>query len=65
MLFGKTPFKAETQNQTFLNITQSKLKFPTTPNVSKNAKNLITALLNPNQKKRLGSKTGARLFFLS
>jgi serine/threonine protein kinase len=59
MLFGKTPFKGVNQKETFKKILLSKdevVQFPLTPSISKNTKNLIVNLLNPNSKKRLGSK---------
>lgn len=59
MLFGTTPFKGNSQKDTFSNILQNKLKFNENLPVSKAAKDLIKKLLNTDQKKRLGSKNGA------
>eukprot|EP01080_Neovahlkampfia_damariscottae_P009670 gene9670-1876_t len=59
MLYGKTPFKGSTQNDTFNSILTKKLIFPDEPNVSKEAKDLIKKLLIADTKKRLGCKCGA------
>jgi len=63
MLYGTTPYKGKTQQQTFDNIRISKkLSFPPTPSgtdLSKSCKDLIKKLLHPDTKKRLGAKHGA------
>lgn len=57
MLYGITPFKSESIEQTCDLIVYSELKFPTKgPNVvSEDMKDLIRQLLNKNQKKRIGA----------
>lgn len=59
MLFGTTPFKGRTQNETFSHILHKKLEFPAHVQVSKQCKELIKQLLVSDQKKRLGHKHGA------
>lgn len=59
MLFGCTPFKGDNSNETFSNILTKDVKFPHDKEVSKNCKDLIKKLLNKNEAKRLGSKSGA------
>jgi protein-serine/threonine kinase len=58
LLTGSPPFKPEV-HQTHPSSSHGKIKFPTNLKISKNAKNMIRDLLNPNPKKRLGSKNGA------
>ncbi|GMF01386.1 unnamed protein product [Ambrosiozyma monospora] len=59
MLFGTTPFKGSTRNQTFSNILKTEVQFPDYNNVGSSCKNLIKKLLIKDETKRLGSKTGA------
>lgn len=59
MLFGTTPFKGSTRNQTFSNILKSEVVFPDTQQISSNCKSLIKKLLIKDENKRLGSKIGA------
>ena len=59
MLYGTTPFKGRSQNETFSHILHKKLEFPKHVNVSKNCKDLIIKLLVSDQNKRLGHKYGA------
>nr|ATN45434.1 phototropin [Spirogyra varians] len=59
LLYGKTPFRGETRNQTFNNIRFKELTFPLTPPVSNDAKDLIKRLLNRSPEKRLGGINGA------
>jgi len=61
MLYGATPFRGRTRNDTFCRIEKSQLKFPDHPrcSVSKDCKNLIKKLLTHDPKKRLGSEQGA------
>ena len=54
LLFGSTPFRGARRDDTFENITKRELVFPTTPNVSTEAKDLITKLLVRDPTKRLG-----------
>lgn len=58
--YGFTPFKGSNRDETFANIQKKDgLHFPDHPHVSKTCKNLITKLLHPVAKKRLGSQHGA------
>lgn len=59
MLFGTTPFKGRSQNETFSHILHKKLEFPSNIPVSKPCKDLIKKLLVSDQNKRLGHKYGA------
>ncbi|XP_074279950.1 serine/threonine-protein kinase Aurora-3-like [Silene latifolia] len=52
-LFGVAPFEAESQRDTFTRILKVDLKFPSSPAVSLEAKNLITRLLVKDSSKRL------------
>jgi len=59
MLFGKTPFKGRNRDETFNKIVKGDLKLPDYPVVSREAKDLVKRLVNPNPKKRLGTANGA------
>ena len=59
MLFGITPFKGSTRNQTFSNILKIDITFPDYNQISNNCKNLIKKLLIKDENKRLGSHSGA------
>lgn len=59
MLFGVTPFKGDTANDTFVNVLKNDLHFPNNNSISRQCKDLIKKLLTKNESKRLGSKTGA------
>ncbi|KFK37341.1 hypothetical protein AALP_AA4G243900 [Arabis alpina] len=52
-LYGNPPFEAENQKDTFKRIVKIDLSFPPTPNVSEEAKNLISQLLVKDPSKRL------------
>ncbi|KAL0428987.1 UNVERIFIED_CONTAM: Serine/threonine-protein kinase Aurora-3 [Sesamum radiatum] len=52
-LYGVPPFEAESQTDTFRRIMKVDLSFPSTPDVSAEAKNLITRLLVKDSSKRL------------
>ena len=58
LLFGIPPFFSSDDNKLREQIINNELCFPNNSNVSQNAKNLITLLLNKNPKKRLGSNNG-------
>lgn len=58
LLYGTTPFKGKTPKELYENITKEKVKFSKKVEVSKDAKNLILALLTTS-KKRLGFECGA------
>ncbi|ODV87823.1 hypothetical protein CANARDRAFT_178468, partial [[Candida] arabinofermentans NRRL YB-2248] len=59
MIFGITPFKGSTRNQTFSNILKNDATFPDYNSISNNCKNLIKKLLIKDELKRMGSKSGA------
>jgi len=63
MLYGVTPFKGKTQQETFKNIQKNPVPFPNHPRnglpISKNIKSLLKALINLDSKKRLGAAGGA------
>ncbi|KAJ1565555.1 serine/threonine protein kinase, AGC [Nowakowskiella sp. JEL0078] len=59
MMYGTTPFKGETRKITFENIVYQEVGFPDTPEVSTQCRNLVRKLLNKDENKRLGSKSGA------
>ncbi|KAH0712384.1 hypothetical protein KY289_008343 [Solanum tuberosum] len=52
-LYGVPPFEAERQTDTFRRIMKVDLSFPSTPDVSGEAKNLISQLLVKDSSKRL------------
>ena len=58
LLFGIPPFFSCDDNKLREQIINNELCFPNNSNVSQNAKDLITLLLNKNPKKRLGSNNG-------
>jgi len=61
MLYGTTPYRGVSREQTFKNIRKGNPKFPEHKRgpVSKECKNLIKSLLVVDAKKRLGTKGGA------
>lgn len=59
MLFGITPFKGASRNQTFSNILKNDIQFPDYNQVSSSCKSLIKKLLIKDETKRLGSHSGA------
>ncbi len=59
MIFGITPFKGVTRNETFANILKNEVKFPEYNSMSSSCKNLVKKLLIKDPTKRLGSKSGA------
>lgn len=63
MLYGCTPFRGTSQNETFSKIEKCAVKFPDHPRtghpVSKECKSIIRKLLAHDPKKRLGSEHGA------
>ncbi|MBA0680187.1 hypothetical protein Goari_011899, partial [Gossypium aridum] len=52
-LYGAPPFESESQSDTFKRIMKVDLSFPSTPNVSMEARNLISRLLVKDSSKRL------------
>lgn len=59
LLYGKTPFKGPTNDDTLSNIVSQNLTFPGTPIVSFHARDLIRGLLMKDPENRLGSIKGA------
>lgn len=59
LLYGKTPFKGSSNEETLANVVSQPLRFPDTPLVSFHAKDLIRGLLNKNPQHRLGFVRGA------
>lgn len=59
LLYGKTPFKGQDDEDTFTKIVSKRLKFPETPTVGSNARDLIRCLLQKQPQKRLGFEKGA------
>ncbi|XP_043713396.1 serine/threonine-protein kinase D6PKL1-like isoform X2 [Telopea speciosissima] len=59
LLFGKTPFKGLGNEDTLANVVSQSLKFPESPIVSFQAKDLIRGLLVKEPENRLGSMKGA------
>lgn len=59
LLYGKTPFKGPANDDTLANVVSQSLKFPDTPRVSFQARDLIRGLLIKDPENRLGSVKGA------
>lgn len=59
LLYGKTPFKGSGNEDTLGNVVSQCLKFPESPMVSSNARDLIRRLLQKEPENRLGSEKGA------
>lgn len=59
LLYGKTPFKGVGNDETLANVVLQSLKFPETPLISFQARDLIKALLVKEPDYRLGSVRGA------
>mmetsp|Transcript_309 Transcript_309/g.698 ORF Transcript_309/g.698 Transcript_309/m.698 type:complete len:736 (-) Transcript_309:537-2744(-) len=59
MVYGTTPFKGEKRDATFHNVLHKPLRFPDTPLVSKECKDLISGLLTKDVTQRLASVGGA------
>ncbi|CAA7060880.1 unnamed protein product [Microthlaspi erraticum] len=59
LLYGKTPFKGYDNEETLSNVVFQNLKFPDSPLVSLQAKDLIRKLLVKDPESRLGSEKGA------
>jgi len=61
MLYGTTPFRGNTRDVTFSNISNKSITFPPHPRggVSKDCKHLLKSLLHRDPKKRLGAVGGA------
>ncbi|KAJ0027968.1 hypothetical protein Pint_35920 [Pistacia integerrima] len=59
LLYGKTPFKGSGNEETLANVVLQSLKFPDSPLVSFQARDLIRGLLVKEPENRLGSQKGA------
>ncbi|KAK9669861.1 hypothetical protein RND81_13G159700 [Saponaria officinalis] len=59
LLYGRTPFKGAGNEETLANVVLQRLKFPDTPLVSLQARELIAALLVKEPENRLGTERGA------
>ncbi|VVB05521.1 unnamed protein product [Arabis nemorensis] len=59
LLYGKTPFKGYNNDETLANVVLQNLKFPDSPLVSFQAKDLIRGLLVKEPENRLGSEKGS------
>ncbi|GLJ43931.1 hypothetical protein SUGI_0915780 [Cryptomeria japonica] len=59
LMYGKTPFKGNDKDETHDNVVKEELRFPDSPTVSDEAKDLIKALLVKQHWKRLGHRYGA------
>ncbi|KAK6144252.1 hypothetical protein DH2020_021072 [Rehmannia glutinosa] len=59
LLYGKTPFKGSSNEETISNVVSQCLKFPHCPMVSSHARDLIRRLLKKEPDNRLGSAKGA------
>ncbi|KAL6138397.1 hypothetical protein ACLB2K_063680 [Fragaria x ananassa] len=59
LLYGRTPFKGATNEETLGNVVLQSLRFPDTPIVSFHARDLIRALLVKEPENRLGTEKGA------
>ncbi|XP_074275178.1 uncharacterized protein LOC141599150 [Silene latifolia] len=59
LLYGRTPFKGPGNEETLANVVLQNLKFPDSPFVSLQARDLIDALLVKEPENRLGTERGA------
>ncbi|KAK2655156.1 hypothetical protein Ddye_008208 [Dipteronia dyeriana] len=59
LLYGKTPFKGSGNDETLANVVLQSLKFPDSPLISFQARDLIRGLLVKEPENRLGSEKGA------
>ena len=59
LLYGKTPFRGPGNDETLTNVVSQGLKFPDSPAVSYQARDLIRGLLVKEPELRLGSRKGA------
>lgn len=59
LLYGRTPFKGPGNDETLANVILENLRFPETPLVSFQARDLIKGLLVKEPENRLGSQRGA------
>lgn len=59
LLYGRTPFKGSGNEETLANVVMQSLKFPDSPLISFQARDLIRGLLIKEPENRLGSQKGA------
>ncbi|KAJ1296231.1 hypothetical protein BS78_01G284000 [Paspalum vaginatum] len=59
LMYGKTPFKGQTNRATLFNVVGQQLKFPDCPGTSNASRDLIKGLLAKEPQSRLGVKRGA------
>ncbi|MED6135712.1 Serine/threonine-protein kinase kipk2 [Stylosanthes scabra] len=59
LLYGRTPFKGSNNEETLANVVLQSLRFPDTPFVSFQARDLIRGLLVKEPENRLGTEKGA------
>ncbi|GER29089.1 protein kinase-like protein, partial [Striga asiatica] len=59
LLYGRTPFKGSCNEETLANVVLKGLRFPESPMVSLQARDLIRGLLVKEPENRLGAETGA------
>ncbi|XP_019152852.1 PREDICTED: serine/threonine-protein kinase D6PK-like [Ipomoea nil] len=59
LVYGRTPFKGTGNEQTLTNVVLQNLRFPESPIISFQARDLIRGLLVKEPENRLGSRTGA------
>ncbi|XP_050228333.1 serine/threonine-protein kinase D6PKL1-like [Mercurialis annua] len=59
LLYGRTPFKGSCNEETLDNVISQNLRFPDTPLVSFQARDLIWGLLSKDPENRLGTEKGA------
>ncbi|GLT89944.1 hypothetical protein SLE2022_079020 [Rubroshorea leprosula] len=59
LLYGRTPFKGSGNEETLVNVVMQNLKFPDSPLVSFQARDLIRGLLVKEPENRLGTEKGA------
>ncbi|KAF8728121.1 hypothetical protein HU200_018700 [Digitaria exilis] len=59
LMYGKTPFKGQTNRATLFNVVGQQLKFPECPGTSNASRDLIKGLLAKEPQSRLGVKRGA------
>jgi serine/threonine protein kinase len=59
LMYGKTPFKGQTNRATLFNVVGQQLKFPDCPGTSNASRDLIRGLLAKEPQSRLGVKRGA------
>jgi protein-serine/threonine kinase len=59
LMYGKTPFKGQTNRATLFNVVGQQLRFPDCPGTSNASRDLIRGLLAKEPQSRLGVKRGA------